>query len=305
MKKLSLLCYLRNHSGVRIRMLPAGYGFLVLTMCGFLMSVNFSNNMIFSMTFLLSGIGIVGWWQTRANLKYLEYGAWRCSPIFAGQKVEYHLAVDNSSRSDRFGVCSFSNQSINEDESQLKAHTQITINFFYPSAARGILKGVTAGLRSRFPIGLFEACLDCGLLPDCLIYPAPSGDQPLPEQLTGQQAHLQKESGDYVDMRRYGTGDPPSRIAWKAFARTDELYTREYDGAKGQPALWLCWNDIKASGVEQKLSQLCRWILDAHHHGREYGLDIPGVVIQPAGEERHQRRCLRELALYRTTEPKS
>ena len=103
-------------------------------------------------------------------------------------------------------------------------------------------------------------------------------------------------------MRRYTPGDPLSRIHWKALARFDELYTKEFDGAQGQPALWLRWDDVKAAGIEEKLSQLCRWIVEAHAQNREYGLEIPGTKIDPADGESHQQSCLVALALYEENE---
>lgn len=289
-------------TGLHTRPTLACFSFMGLILLVFLMSVNFSNNMIFAMTFLLAGICFMGWYQTRVNLKGLEYGAWRVSSVFAGQMLEYSLAVSNPTRSDRYGVHVFSGKLVGENEILLKAGSQRICEIALNPGERGIYKGIPADLRSRFPLGLFEARLDCGMLPDCIIYPKPVGNQPLPDQTSGQQAHLRKESGNYIDMRRYAPGDPLSHIAWKAMARTGELYTKEYDGASGQPALWLCWQDVHAAGTEQKLSQLCRWVLDAHHHGREYGLEIPGVLIQPACEEKHLRHVLRELALFETAE---
>jgi uncharacterized protein (DUF58 family) len=88
-------------------------------------------------------------------------------------------------------------------------------------------------------------------------------------------------------------------------ARFDELYTKEFDGARGRPALWLRWEDVRAAGTERKLSQLCRWILDAHKQNREYGLEIPGAVIEPSSGEVHRFACLTALALYGEPENKS
>ncbi len=290
---------------VMTRITPAGWGFGLLVLCGFLMSVNFSNNLIFAMTFLLVSIAMVGWYDTRANVSGLICGDWRAEPAFAGQRVRCSLRVDNPSKRTRHGLLPFSPQADRAEAVHLDGHAQAELVLYRRTTRRGLLEPAAADLRSAFPLGTTRTRMITGRLPACLVWPEPSGDQPLPDQASGRQAHLRSESGSYTDMRRYAPGDPLSRISWKAFARTGELYTKQFDGAQGLPALWLRWDDVRAPGVEQKLSQLCRWILDVRKQNREFGLELPDVSVEPAGDETHVRRCLEILALYRGAEKAS
>ncbi len=287
---------------VRMRLTPSGWGFMGLILCGLLMAVNFSNNLIFAMTALLLSIALVGWYHTRVNLSCLSLADWRVAPVFAGQKAIWRLTVENGKQRGRYGIRACSSGAETDREQYLGAGGQTEITLRRQVVARGLIKPCPADLRSCFPLGIFEARLGTKDLPECLAYPKPAGDQPVPEQTAGRQAHLLNESGAYTGMRRYAPGDTLSRISWKAYARFDELYTKEFDGAQGRPALWLRWSDVRASGVEQKLSQLCRWMLDVHGQNREYGLELPGMKIEPAGEESHLRHCLQALALYGETE---
>ncbi|HAI13033.1 MAG TPA: DUF58 domain-containing protein [Phycisphaerales bacterium] len=286
---------------LRTRLTPSGWGFLGLIFCAFLMSVNYTNNLIFAMTFLLIAIALVGWYHTRMNLKGLIVASWRSSPVFAGQNAVYQLAVENDSAKSRHGL-SASSAGIQGNEKHLVQGEQTQMTLARPTTSRGRLQAADASIDSCFPLGIFRARLFTGELPQCLVYPTPQGEQPLPDHPVGKQAHLQSESGTYTDMRRYTPGDPLSHIHWKAMARFDELYTKEFDGAQGKPALWLCWDDVNASGVEEKLSQLCRWVLDAHGQNREYGLEVPGTQIQPADGDAHLHNCLAALALYGESE---
>ena len=62
--------------------------------------------------------------------------------------------------------------------------------------------------------------------------------------------------------------------------------------------LWLDWNDLPDLPVEARLSQLCRWVLDADREQLRYGLRLPGVE-QPVNSGPAQRaRCLELLALF-------
>lgn len=282
---------------VRTRPTPSGLGFAGLIFCAFLMSVNYTNNLIFAMTFLLVAIALVGWHHTRMNLKGLVLTDWRTSSVFAKQNAVYRLTIENDSSRSRHGL-SASILGMQGTEQHLVGGEQTEITLQRIASRRGRLEPVEATIGSCFPLGIFQAKMFTGQLPECLVYPTPLGDQPLPDQPVGKQAHLLAESGTYTDMRRYTPGDPLSRINWKAMARFDELYTKEFDGAQGRPALWLRWDDVNAAGVEEKLSQLCRWVVDAHAQNREYGLEIPGTTLKPTDGESHQRSCLIALALY-------
>ena len=283
---------------LKVRPTKAGSGFGSMIFCGFLMSANFSSNLIFALTFLLAGIALVSWYQTRTNLRRLKLGHWRCQPVFAGQNGVYRLAVSNGGNSKKFAIIATTIQAI-PGETQLvasKAHVEFSLE--QPAVSRGFIESAPAYLTSQFPLGIYQAKLCTENLPKCLVYPTPKGNQSLPGMRSDQQAHKRHESGSFTDMRRYVAGDPPSRIAWQALARTDEIYTKEFDGAQGESAIWLDWDLVKAPSVEERLSQLCQWVLEAERQDKEYGLDLPGVLIPPAKTKHHQWQCLRVLALY-------
>jgi uncharacterized protein (DUF58 family) len=276
----------------------SGMGMFGLVFCSFLMSVNFSNNLIFAMTFLLASIAMVGWYHTRSNVKGLIIADWRSASVFAGQNAIYRLSVENCSTRSRHGLLATSDGSVDEVEHHFVGGEQRELTVRRTASRRGRLAAAPAYVRSCFPLGIFQARMFAGQLPECLVYPAPVGEQSLSDRPVGREAHLVSESGTFTDMRRYAPGDPMSHINWKAMARFDELYTKEFDGGEGRPALWLRWDDVLASETEQKLSQLCLWVLDAHKQNREYGLKVPGREIEPSNEESHLRCCLKALALY-------
>jgi uncharacterized protein (DUF58 family) len=49
---------------------------------------------------------------------------------------------------------------------------------------------------------------------------------------------------------------------------------------------------------EERLSILCRWVLDAHAGGEAFGLRLPGGEILPGLGTAHRHRCLEALALF-------
>ena len=51
-------------------------------------------------------------------------------------------------------------------------------------------------------------------------------------------------------------------------------------------------------GVEDKLSHLARWVLDAHARGVTFGLRVPGQTIALGSGDAQRERSLEALALF-------
>jgi uncharacterized protein (DUF58 family) len=63
--------------------------------------------------------------------------------------------------------------------------------------------------------------------------------------------------------------------------------------------VWLSWEQLpQRMGVEEKLSWLTRWVLDAHALHLSYGLRLPGMELPLNSGELQRQRCLEALALF-------
>jgi uncharacterized protein (DUF58 family) len=54
--------------------------------------------------------------------------------------------------------------------------------------------------------------------------------------------------------------------------------------------------------VEERLSQLALWVIEAERAGHSYGLRLPGIAIPPALGQLHFHECLRALSLFELKE---
>ena len=87
-------------------------------------------------------------------------------------------------------------------------------------------------------------------------------------------------------------------IAWKAAAREQGLLTKQFSG-RASAELWLTLDLVPAGlDLEEKLSRLARWVLDAHANGHAFGLKLPGVTLSLGTGDAHRERCLEALALF-------
>jgi len=155
-------------------------------------------------------------------------------------------------------------------------------------------------VRSRYPAGLFQAWVWLNTELAAVVYPAPddnAGAPPTRDAVDGGTRDSVHGDSDFAGLRDYRPGDPSRRIAWKTYARNDVLTVKTFSGADAAP-LYLNLADT-AGDLEQRLSILTRWCLDAHEDGRRFGLALGPTSIAPADGRAHLHQCLRALALYR------
>jgi uncharacterized protein (DUF58 family) len=266
-----------------------------------LWSMNYSNNMGFVLTFLLLGVALNAMWRTNRNLVGLRIHSARVEPVFAGHEARFCYRLDNPDDQTRYGIgLHWRDQSPRYTDLPAGGSADLTLSL--PATRRGVLRPGRLRLLTRFPLGLFQAWSWVELDERCLIYPRPNGDQTLPDGggdgVAGGDHSQRSGSEDYAGLRGYTRGDSPRRLAWKAMARLDgEPVVKQFAG-QASPVCWLDWDKLAALDSERRLSQLCRWVLEAEADGRDYGLRLPGVEYPPGSGLAHRRRCLEALALF-------
>ena len=90
---------------------------------------------------------------------------------------------------------------------------------------------------------------------------------------------------------------------WRRYARTDDLVLKEYSGFV-EPRAWFDY-ELAAGDVEERLSVLTGWVLQAKQNGQEFGLRLPGLVIEPGVGDTQVTRALEALAVFGMSEPDS
>ena len=70
----------------------------------------------------------------------------------------------------------------------------------------------------------------------------------------------------------------------------------------GSANLWLNYDDLLGGGVEERLSKLTFWVLEADRQERAYGLALPNIKLGPSYGAAHRLACLEALALYQVAQ---
>lgn len=288
-------------SGNRIYILPSRYGVLfgVIVVLMLIGSTNYGNNPAFLLSFLLAGLVSNAMFFTWRNLVGLELVALGGAPVFVGARAHFRMRLFNRRSHARYAIqLAFRDQ--DPVVTDLEADAQVDLLVPLPAERRGRLHPERVVIATRAPLGLFYAWSYLEQRGEVLVYPKPSG----PWRPTGMPAFEGSESGDrgrgtddFVGHRSYRPGDQPRHIDWKALAAERGLLIKQFGGDRAED-LWLDWDEIPGLDTEQRLSHLCRAILDAHREHRHFGMRLPGREIPPASGDAQRALCLRALALF-------
>lgn len=276
---------------------------LVMIIVLFLLGINFQNSLVYAVCFWLLALLVVNVLHTWRNLSGLSITAIHIQPCFAGEKAVLELELACDPKQHKFAL---ELAWPDEDSTQvnlISTHTT-RVKLSHSTQQRGRFTPPRIHIATYYPTGLAIAWSYVSVDISSLVYPSPapknqthlqqaavSTDQPSGKTLNGG-------SNDFAGIRNYQAGDTPKHIHWGQYAKTGKLTTKVFVDYASHD-LWLDWDSLAAlPGIEARLSQLCRQVLEAHQAQQPYGLKLPGVIIPPAKGEAHQVRCLQALALF-------
>jgi len=262
-------------------------------------SMNYNNNLSFVLTFILAGIGFVSMHQCQRNLVGLELSFAGVEPVFAGQSAQFRVAITNKSKNARHSIGLYTDSAVSEVLDLLPGESKV-FSLAVRTDKRGWVPLQRFGIRTLFPFELFRSWAWLHMDLRGLVYPNPAdhAPQPPPTQTAhGHRQHDARGEEDFAGLRKFHEGDSPRHVAWKAYARSGQLLSKQFSGADTS-SQWFDFNEVQAEDTEQRLSILTSWIISTDRTLADYGLRMPGAEFSPAHGEAHRQRCLESLALF-------
>jgi uncharacterized protein (DUF58 family) len=262
-------------SGRRIYIVPSSLGiaFSLMLFAMFLGAMNYANNLALGLTFMLGALALTAMHYCHRNLAGIQIRSAASEPVFAGQTARFRLALENDAKVARHEL-TIANEYGIATPVRVEPGARVVLELETPAPQRGLLRLDAFEITTRHPFGMFRAWAYLNMEIACVVYPKPSPRGLPPPPL-----------------------DSPRRIAWKAYAREQGLQVKLYAGT-AVTSHSFDWEALGGLGTEARLSQLCRWVEDAHAAGRAFGLRLPGVEIAPNVGPGHRQRCLTALALF-------
>jgi uncharacterized protein (DUF58 family) len=289
----------------RVYILPTRLGLIFsgMLVLMFLGAMNYANNLALALTFLLGSIAMVAMHHCQRNLAGLQLGVAASEPVFAGQMARLRLALGNAARVMRYEMSVHSGYVFNTTDiapAAVAPNERVVVDVAVPTTQRGRLLVDHVMVSTQYPFGLFRAWTHVHLPLSCIVYPKPSERTDPPFSVstdTGGAQDSRQGDDDFAGLRSFHPGDSPRRIAWKAFARGQELQVKQYSGTAVTSHIF-DFASLEGMDTEARLSMLTRWIEDAHSAQRAYGLRLPNLDIEANVGAAHRQRCLTALALF-------
>ncbi len=287
-----------NHRRIFILPTQRGLGFVLLIAVLLLIAFVYDNNLVYMLAFLLGSIFFITILHSYKALAGLVVQKGRSKAVFAGEAAGFDIHINNPSDIERHHL----QISLQDCQSlTIEAHSTAHITLYSLSQKRGWHQAGTVTLFSTFPLGLFRAWSPIRFNLTALVYPKPAHLElpfPLVPSTQARQGFSGKSGDDFYGLRQYQPGDSLKHIHWKAFAKGLGVFSKQYGGEDSAEEIHLDYELAPGHNIEERLSQLCRWVVDAERAGIRYGFALPGLTLPPDNGLEHYRKCLEALALF-------
>lgn len=288
----------------------AGFGALLFLLGAMWYAASSQNSAaIYLLLFMLASVFLVSIPHTLVNVAGVTLRVESAKPTFAGDEVCLPVEIMNSSRATRYGieVVLPAENKTRERVDCISRESAARLTLRFPAHHRGEYKIERLDLTSCYPLGFVRASKRVVSSQTYIVYPRPAGNPQLPTNYSLRFADSRMEQAfgpgdDFAGVRDYVPGESQRHIDWKAVARGQPLMTKEF-AAETKGAVSLDFSELRFAHLEEKLSQLSLWVIEAERGRRPYGLRLPGVEICPAVGQTHFHRCLRALSMFREKRP--
>ncbi|MCA1931968.1 MAG: DUF58 domain-containing protein [Calditerrivibrio sp.] len=285
-----------------IKITKAGWIYIVLTIFLGFSAINTNNNLVFIVvSFMLAVMGISGF-LGKANLDGLHFLIVDNGELFAEEIGSLNLFVKNNKR---FLPSVLLNIELSGSSSKviyLGNISNLDINFRITPKIRGINKICEIIVSSPFPFNFFVRYKRYRSDDTFIVFPKPAEfiyDKNFHKdegEDTGSQTITHKLE-ELSNIRGY-SNDPSRRIFWKQFAKTGNLYTKEYTGDDGK-TIFVDFDDIKnIYPIEEALSVATKIVLIAYENSVRLIFSLNGKTYPPMVSNQIKRELFKELALY-------
>jgi uncharacterized protein (DUF58 family) len=266
-----------------------------------------NNTAVYLLFFALTAVFLVSIPHTLINLTGVTVTVESVQPAFVGQEVSLPLEIMNDSRATRHGIELDLSGSDRERQriDYIPAHKAARVTLRFPAPQRGEHKVGTLCLTSAYPLGFIRFLKKFSPSQTYIVYPKPAGEPRLPSRFVhrsdGPPLTELGEGDDFSGIRPYIHGESQRHIAWRAVARGQPLMTKQFT-AEEEGVVHLDFFSLRLTDVEERLSQLTLWVIEAERARRPYGLRLPGFEIPPAIGQAHFHQCMRALSLFQLKE---
>lgn len=283
----------------RVFIFPGGYGFLYLGVAVLLFfgGINYQNNLILGLSFLMVSLFVVAILHTFRNLSGLSLRAGAARHGFVGGQGGLEVVLIAERRAHRSLWLGWPGEPAQEISVEPGEEAGLWLNLAL--RRRGRVVPPRLRVETRYPLGLLRSWSLVALDHACLAWPRPESSADCPAQGGDRDRRAagvgQSGNEEFQGLREYRDGDSPRRVDWKGYARGRGLNVKLFEEpASGR--LWLRYDLLEGLPTERRLSVLCFWVLRLSEQNRPFALSLPGAELAPGQGDLQRRRALDMLA---------
>ncbi|CAM2758766.1 DUF58 domain-containing protein [Pseudoalteromonas distincta] len=285
-----------------IYVLPSSLGwyFVIVAILNFVMGINYQNNLILIMSYLMFVVIIIAVLMGYSNAKGLTVKFKDAFNSYSPQKPSIRFELQSPSVTQSINLTYQGTEQTQQHTDEVDSKTQlITLNLPYSSRGKYAVQRIK--IASNYPFGLITVWSYIQLQTDVFVYP--SLEQVLSDTHTSmldEQADkgISKESGseEFESLIPHLPEMGLQRISWKHYAKTQQLLVKEFADFKTANALFDF--TLMNGDTEQRLSQLCFLVCEATEQNTPFMLKLPGKTINTNTGQQHKQQCLELLCSF-------
>jgi uncharacterized protein (DUF58 family) len=297
--------FLPKEKSQKSYIIPNKFGMMFGLLCLVLLYTSFAtgNNLLYLYTFFLTGIGFSSLWFTHANVADLKIIEAETEDVFAGEDAYTLVTVFNPGRQPRYHVQVY-NKKLEVgliDEIPPFSSRSVRVNLGRFPRGRQVLPRLTVS--SSFPFLLLTTWKNFELEKSFSIFPKRSGHSNFPpagllkENAEGRRVdQVRSAESEFSGHRKFESSDSPRHIDWKAYARTEKMLVKDYQGFRPLE-IKIQWRHTGHLGhFEDRLSQMALWIEIAEMKGLHYSFEFGSLAVMTGRGRNHYLLCLKHLA---------
>ena len=289
-----------NNRNIFIFLSKAGYAFCGVLLLILVVAVNYQNNAVFLLLFVLCSLFVVALFHAYNNVYGLSVEAITASNTYVGDDSEiafrFFSTRDVQHVSIRAAFVGETDMLIDVCEGKT---TEESLHLL--ADKRGHLSLPRLLVESYYPFGLFRVWTWLPFSVDAVVYPLPIKNV-LPVMLSedvgsDNEVYDLHGDGDFYGFKTYQMGDSLKKVHWASYAKGQPLQAKEY-ASETSDSHTLNMNSFGGS-LEQRLSSMCYWVVVYGKRQSYYSVIIDGVCYGPDNSMQFTNSILRILALYR------
>ena len=275
----------------KIYIIPTKIGFIFtgIMFTVFLIGLSYGNNLTLSVAFILFTYFVIQMLITHKNLALIKVANTSFSNNHSAQDTRCAINLASAVPNDYYSISLNSNLKI-----PLQASGLTLIGTF--RAQRGKFSGEKIKLSNTGQAGLFYAWKYLNVNYLFYIYPRPLSLNTKKQFRSTETTHsnLNSEFSHHIPYRH---GLSSKRLDWKVFAKTDQLYWKQFSGVEFKD---IELNFAQMPGTpEQKLSHLAHLLEAVHKNGLTWTLVLPNETHKNCQGHFDYIHCLQILAKAR------